>query len=359
MAGDRVGKVKKLLNTSGCSHILISDSDDAAYISGFSSTNVALLISKNKNLLFSDFRYKDAALDFCAKNKSWKFVEIHEGDFSFIGRFVGRGGRVGVQTGVISVDRFDKMKRKNRGVYFIKLGDAVSEISEIKLKKEVLYINRAASIADRAFSVFKRKIRVGMSEMEVGRMVDRVCFELGSEKPSFETIVLFGERTALPHGRPSQRLLKPGDLLLCDFGCVYKDFCSDMTRVMVVGTPTCRQKEIYGVVCEAQKRAKKEIRPGILSGQADSFARKVINKAGYGDSFGHATGHGVGRRIHEKPRLAASDKTILQKDMVITVEPGIYIPKEGGVRLEDLVLITENGTRSLSNSPRELFEIPL
>jgi Xaa-Pro aminopeptidase len=187
-------------------------------------------------------------------------------------------------------------------------------------------------------------------------MLEDLCKKYGSEKPSFDTIVLFGPNSALPHGRPSDRKLKKGDWILFDFGCTVRGFCSDMTRTIVFGKAGDRQKQIYSIVLAAQGKAKQKIRPGIQACEIDMYARTVIDKAGYGDTFGHATGHGVGLQIHESPRLFKNNTTTLVPDMVVTVEPGIYISGFGGVRIEDMVVVTKKGYRSLTRTPRTLLE---
>ena len=196
-----------------------------------------------------------------------------------------------------------------------------------------------------------------MSEKEVAYRLEELCRMYGSEKPSFDTIVLFGARSALPHGKPSNRRLKSGDWLLFDFGCTVQGYFSDMTRTVVMEKANKKQKYIYDIVATAQERAKKAIRPGVEACFVDSKARSVIEEAGYGETFGHPTGHGLGLIIHEKPSINKNIKTVLSKNMVFTIEPGIYINGFGGVRIEDMMVVTETGARSLTKSPRELLEI--
>jgi Xaa-Pro aminopeptidase len=196
-----------------------------------------------------------------------------------------------------------------------------------------------------------------VSEKEIAQRLVVVCRAGGSEKPSFDTIVLFGARSALPHGKPSHAQLKNGDFVLCDFGCTVNAFASDMTRTIVMGKADTRQKEIYGIVLAAQKAARSHVQEGVMARYVDKCARDFIAGAGFGEYFGHATGHGVGRRIHEKPRISRDNNALLKTNMVITVEPGIYIPGFGGVRIEDMVAVGRGCTAALTRFSKELIEV--
>ena len=179
----------------------------------------------------------------------------------------------------------------------------------------------------------------------------------GAAGTSFDTIVASGLHSAMPHAVPSEKKLETGDFVTMDFGCKYHGYCSDMTRTVVIGKAGERQKEVYQVVLEAQEAALLGLRPGMTCKEGDALARKVIEKAGYGEYFGHSLGHSVGLEIHERPALSPKDEHILVPGMIETVEPGIYIPDFGGVRIEDMVVITEDGIRNLTHSPKELIEV--
>ncbi len=357
MSETRIREIKKYLRDYHLSHILISDATHARYISGFKSSNVFLLISARKNILFTDFRYQSAAIQFCRKNPLWHFAEIKGRKFAFLKTCIKPQSRVGIQSDLITLDAFDQIKKQLKGIRLIKLRDALSFIPVVKLKHEIKCIQKAATIADRAYAKLLPQIKIGMSEKDVAGRLEELCRRCGSEQPSFETIVLFGARSALPHGKPSNRRLKSGDWILIDFGCTIEGYLSDMTRTMVMGKASKKQKYIYDIVASAQKEAKKTIRPEVEACFVDSKARSIIEDAGYGKTFGHSTGHGLGLILHEKPSININIKTVLLKDMVFTIEPGIYIEGFGGVRIEDVMVVTETGARSLSKSPRELLEI--
>lgn len=357
MSDYRITEIKKYLKEYGLSHIFITDVIVAEYISGFHSSNVFLLISARRNTLFTDFRYQNAAGKFCNLNNIWHFVEIEGNDFKFLRAYLKKNSRVGIQSDTVTLDQFTQFKKELKSVKFIKLGNKISNISIVKMKHEISAMGRAASIADKAFNAFIRRIKIGMTEKTASNILEYLCSEYGSEKPSFDTIVLFSSHAALPHGIPSNRKLKPGDWILCDFGCTVHGFCSDMTRTMVMGKASKRQRQIYRIVLEAQEKARKAVRAGVKACDVDCCARTIIENAGYGDAFGHGTGHGVGLRIHEKPRLNRNEKTILSKDMVVTIEPGIYLKGFGGVRIEDMMVVTEKGSYCLTKTQRNLIEV--
>jgi Xaa-Pro aminopeptidase len=355
----RIIALKELAESKKCTHILVSDPVDAEYISGFKSSNAFLLVSAEEQLLFTDFRYSAAAHTFCMSNPEWRFIESAENGFAVIGNHVPPGSCAGIQSDSLTVDKYDCIRALWKNVSFTKLGDAVSLISTVKTDAEIKNMARAARIADYALKAFYNRIKIGISEKEAADILEEECRSRGSEGPSFPSIVLFGARSALPHGRPSAAKLRRGDWILCDFGCTVNGLCSDMTRTAVVGAADKKQKLVYDVVCNAQKNAVQKVLPGRLSCEIDSAARSVITEAGYGKAFGHATGHGVGRRIHEKPRIAAKDKTALQTNMVITVEPGIYIDDFGGVRIEDMAAVSDTGCHILTRFTKKLLELKI
>jgi Xaa-Pro aminopeptidase len=353
----RLFLARQFLNGKPFTHLFLSDPVIVEYLSGFCASNAFCLLSRRANVLFSDFRYKEAAEGFCRKNREWIFVEIKENDFSFLGRRIPASSTVGYQSGVMTVDQFRHMRRWCRKVRFVKLPPSFEDVFVPRLDREIWSMTKAARIGDQAFRCMLRRARTGMTEKQVAALLETYCRENGSEKTSFDTIVLFGSRSALPHGQPSNTRLRRGDFVLCDFGCTVDGFASDMTRTFVMGKASGRMRSIYAVVQKAQQDAVLSVTEGVRACEVDRRARDVISSAGYGRYFGHATGHGIGRRVHEKPRISRTDKTILHKNTVVTVEPGIYIPGFGGVRIEDMVAVTQRGRRLLTASPRHLIEV--
>lgn len=356
LARTRLSDARAFLKKGSFTHILVSDVIDVEYLCGFRSSNAFCILAPEKNILLSDFRYKDAAISFCRRFPQWKFSEINENDFSFCRTFIRPGSVVGFQSNALTVDQWGQLRRAVPEVRFVKLPARFTDIFVPRTDRELWLMRKAAAIGDRAFYDLQKCIRTGMTEQHVAQFLDDRCRKYGAEKPSFDTIVLFGLRAALPHGRPSEARLNRGDWVLCDFGCTVDGFCSDMTRTFVMGKATARQKKIYDIVLSAQESGKAAVTAGVKASEVDRASRQVISKAGYGKQFGHATGHGVGLRIHEKPRISKKDNTILQNDTVITVEPGVYSRAFGGVRIEDMVVVRDGGCEVITGAPRHLIE---
>jgi Xaa-Pro aminopeptidase len=356
---DRLSDVRNLLKKRKCTHILLTNTNDCHYLSGFHASNVSLLVSPAKNLLFTDFRYKEAAEAFCRNNRSWQFVLTGENRLSSLSSHCAAGSVVGVQSNCMPIDEFDSLQEHAKKVKLVKLGDAVSSLFIPKTSHEIEMMRKAACSGDKAFRSTVRRLAIGMTEREAASILEHECRCAGSEKPSFDTIVLFGERSALPHGRPTDARLKRGDLVLMDFGCSVGGLFSDMTRTLVAGTAHARQKELYRIVAKAQQKARDAVAANVNAATVDKAARSVIADSGYGACFGHATGHGIGRAVHEQPRIARNARMPLPLGAVITVEPGIYIPGFGGIRIEDMVVVEKHKGETITRSSRRLMEIEL
>ena len=356
MHNSRLANIKKILGKRDFTHIILSDLVDVEYLCGFRSSNAYCVVSRRANLLASDFRYREAARAFCSAHREWKFLEIKESDFSFLGGLVGKNSVVGFQANVMTVDQLSRLRRACSQARFKKLPAAVGDVFAAKTPREIESMRKAAAIGDRAFADMVAYARPGITERQLASLCEERCRAYGSERPSFDTIVLFGARAALPHGVPSQATLAKGDWVLCDFGCTVDGFASDMTRTFVCGRASLAQKEIYQTVLHAQEAARRSVAAGARASDVDKCARDLISARGFGSLFGHATGHGVGLRIHERPRISSSDTSILQESTVITIEPGVYRPGFGGVRIEDMVVVREKGCEELTHSPRGLIE---
>jgi len=246
--------------------------------------------------------------------------------------------------------------REKAGVReFTSIDEVVRDLRIIKEPEEIETIKAACEIADMAMMAALEEVREGRREREVAARMEYVMKMNGAEKPAFDTIIASGPRSALPHGIAGDRRIERGDLVVIDEGALYRHYNSDTTRTIVAGSPNERQKDIYYAVLEAQKRGVEMARPGVRAKDVDGAVREVIAEYGYGDYFIHSTGHGVGLEIHEWPRVSQQDDTELRPAMVITVEPGIYLPGFGGVSIEDTILITEKGPVRLTKTERELI----
>ncbi|MDD4563893.1 MAG: M24 family metallopeptidase [Eubacteriales bacterium] len=225
----------------------------------------------------------------------------------------------------------------------------------IKNEHEIQSISRSAALGDKCFSHILGFIEPGMSEKQIAAEIERYLFEHGAEKLAFDTISVSGERSCLPHGEPSDRIVKKGEFLTLDFGAVVDGYCGDMTRTIAIGSVTPLMRKIYDIVLESQLAAIDVIKAGVSCYDADKTARDIIVKAGYGDNFTHGLGHGIGTQVHEEPRLNTKSEEILQKNMAITIEPGIYLPGLFGVRIEDLAIVTDFGIINKVNSKKDLI----
>jgi Xaa-Pro aminopeptidase len=225
----------------------------------------------------------------------------------------------------------------------------------IKTDAEIKILKVAADIADAAFKYILDFIRPGKTELEVSNELEFFMRRAGATSSSFDTIVASGYRSALPHGVASDKVIEIGDIVTMDYGCYYNGYVSDITRTVAVGEPDAKLREIYDVVLEAQLRGMAGIKPGLTGKQADAITRDYITEKGYGEYFGHSTGHGIGLEVHEGPGLSKKSDIILEPGMVVTCEPGIYIPGLGGVRIEDDTLITNELNEALTHSTKELI----
>lgn len=225
----------------------------------------------------------------------------------------------------------------------------------IKNEQEIQSISKAAALGDRCFSHILGFIEPGMSEKQVAAEIERFLFDNGAEGLAFDTICVSGERSCLPHGEPSDKLIEKGEFLTLDFGAVIDGYCGDMTRTVAIGSATPEMRKIYDIVLEAQLAAIDFIKAGVRCFDADKVARDIINSAGYGEYYPHGLGHGVGTLVHEAPTLNAKSEEVLEKDMVITIEPGIYIPDKFGVRIEDLAIVTDFGIINKVESRKDLI----
>jgi len=230
----------------------------------------------------------------------------------------------------------------------------VSELRQRKDKQELTSLRKAIKRAEESLRELKKYIRPGARERDLGLMLEMLMREKGARRAAFDTIVASGPNGAMPHASVSDRRIRKGDLVTIDFGAEADGYFCDITRTYCVGKPTARQREIHGLVLEAQTKAIESVRAGMSCKAVDAVARDTIKGAGHGEHFGHGTGHGIGLMVHEGPSVSPLSKDTVEQDMVFTIEPGVYIPGWGGVRIEDMVLVTERGAKLLTALPREL-----
>jgi Xaa-Pro aminopeptidase len=350
----RLIKLRKFMNENSLDCMLISKPENRRYFSGFSGSAGMLLISKHSNKLLTDFRYTEQA---AAQATQYEIVR-----YSNIGKTLAEVIKelgviqVGFEGDFVTYDGHQELANNLQSINLIPV--QLDALRMIKDEAEVVSIKKAVEIADNAFSKILSFIKPGMSEQEVALELEYYMRKFGAEKPAFDTIMASGKRGALPHGRASEKIIEIGDLVTMDFGAVYKGYHSDITRTICMGKATTKQQDIYKIVLAAQLAGVQAVAPGKVGKEVDAISRNVIVNAGFGEFFGHGLGHGLGLNIHEEPRLSpANIHTVLMKNMVVTVEPGIYLPDWGGVRIEDTVLVSDEGCQILTASSKQLIEL--
>lgn len=337
--------------------MIIHDNNNRRYLSGFTGSSGYLYISKNRRVLLTDFRYLEQGDN---QAVGYEIIDHNKiGLYETLNNLLQEDGAdsVGFEAESLSYTEYISMKNKLKDVTLIETKGLVEEIRMIKDEEELKVIKKAASIADKAFEHILSYIKPGVRETDISLELEYFMKNNGAQKLSFDTIVATGKHSSLCHAEPGELKVMSGDFVTMDFGCMVNGYCSDMTRTIVVGSASEKQKEIYHIVLEAQLSALEALKSGRKGSEIDKIARDIISKAGYGDYFGHGLGHSVGLEIHENPRLSMRDDTILQHNMMMTVEPGIYVPDFGGVRIEDLVCIKDGGYDNFNTSIKELIEL--
>jgi Xaa-Pro aminopeptidase len=333
--------------------LLVWAAPNVRYLSGFTGDNAALLVLPGKAILFTDPRYAiQAAQQVSCRVKICK-SPLADSVASALGRL--GAVRIGYDPGRMTCAAFQALQtRLPMKASLEPLPGVVEELRMIKSAAELELIRRSVQLNSRAFELALARVRAGMTERDLAAEIEYRMRRLGAEKPSFETIVAAGRRSALPHAEPTAARLRHGDLVVVDMGAFCEGYASDMTRMLFLGTPGARVKRVYRAVLEAQLAGIDRVRPGVAAFQVDAAARRVLRAYGYDRAFVHSTGHGLGLEIHEPPRLGKRDKTILQPGMAITIEPGVYLEDFGGIRIEDTVEVTATGCRVLTPTPKEL-----
>jgi len=350
----RLARLRARLAELALPGLLVTGRANVRYLSGFAGEGF-LVVTADGQWLVTDGRYEEEA---AAAAPSFELVAYRrEAELKERLRALAREAavdRLGCEAAHLSLARHRWFAETLEGVELDPREGLVEELRRVKDAEEVARIRRALALAEEACARLLPRIGPGRSERELALELEVTMRELGADGPAFDLIVAAGANASRPHARPGSRRLERGDLVILDFGAVWEGYHSDTTRTLVVGPPAPRQREVYEVVLAAQEAALSAVRPGATGEEVDRAARTVIEEAGYGERFLHGTGHGVGLEIHEAPRLSPGREDRLEAGMVVTVEPGVYLPGWGGVRLEDLVLVTEDGGRSLNGLPKEL-----
>jgi Xaa-Pro aminopeptidase len=353
----RIDRTRSSIREGNADALLVTNLTNVAYLTGFTGSNGQLLVLEKGTVFLSDPRYAGRARELVQGAD----VEIYPSKLT--DRLPdlladNRIKRLGYEAMTMTVSSRDDLDKGLEGVDLVATKGIVEDLRRIKDEEEMERLRRAVAIADEVFDLVLDELSPGRNEKEIGLWLEIKMRERGAEAVSFEPIVGSGPLSAHIHHTPSDRSLEKGDLLLLDFGCKFEGYCSDMTRTVVVGPASEEQHEIYRLVLEAQRLGTDAVAPGERGPDVDAKAREVIVAAGRAEQFGHGLGHGVGLDVHEAPRLHKTSVDTLRPGDVVTVEPGVYVPGSGGIRIEDCVLVTEDGRETLTSAPKdELLEV--
>jgi len=354
----RLERLRKALAEQGLDALITENKENRFYISGFTGSTGWAIITRDEAVFVTDFRYIDQAT---VEAPAFQVVDNERKALEAIGQQLQKLGvkRLAIEKNHISVGTYESWKEAFSNVELVPTSGLIENLRIYKDASELDIIKQAVKIADEAFAHVLNFIRPGVREMDVALELEFFMRKQGATGVGFETIVASGARGALPHGRASEKVIQAGEMVTLDFGAAYKGYNSDITRTVSVGEPSDKMREIYEIVLRAQLNCVNNIKPGMTGKEGDALTRDIIAAAGYGAAYGHSTGHGLGVEVHEQPNLSAVSHTVLQPGMLVTVEPGIYITDLGGVRIEDDVLITENGCEILTQSTKELLILPV
>jgi Xaa-Pro aminopeptidase len=336
--------------------ILFTNLENIRYLCGFTGSDGAFLLTREEAFFLTDSRYWTQAEEEVKESQIVHYKKKMEGIASSLLDL--KLERLGFESAFLPFSSYKFLSEKiGKGTSFVPLEEDLKNLRAVKDPQELEWIRMAIEIASKSFLHAIEIIKEGISESEIAQEMEFFMRRTGSEATGFDIIVATGKRAALPHGKASEKRIEKGDFILIDFGSTFQGYHSDQTRTLICGRPSPEQEKVYRTVKEAHDRAIERIRPGIPFQEVDKAAREHIQNFGYGEYFGHGTGHGIGLAVHEDPAVNWENKSIAKEGMVFTVEPGIYIPEWGGVRIEDMVWVTRDGAEVLTYLPRDLMVI--
>ncbi len=351
---DRTQRLVRKLKADQLPALMVTDANNRRYLSGFSGSAGTCVVTYEEAYLLTDFRYTDQATQ---QAPDYQVITYKKGLQEGLSQLLEdlEVDQVGFEADDVTYRTYSNLCDELGDIEWAPTSGIIEKLRQVKDDEEVQIIREAAQIADEAFEEILPSVRPGRTESEVALDLEFCMRRLGAEELAFGLIVASGVRSSLPHGRASEKVIGEGEFVTFDYGAAYCGYCSDATRTVITGEPTEKQREVYDTVLRAQKAAVEFIEPGRTGEEVDRVARDIIAEAGYGDNFGHGLGHGVGLAVHEGPRLSQQNgDTELAPGMVVTVEPGIYISGWGGVRIEDLVMVTEDGAEVLTSPTKDL-----
>jgi len=349
----RLAKLREALVANSLDAIVITQPENRRYISGFTGSSALLLVSTEHALLATDFRYYEQV---GKQSPDFRLIKVESNEIGpILNNMVQeiQATRVGFECQHVTVDTHKQWADAAEGFELVPSKEIVETIRATKDTNELATIRRAVALSDGAIHHIGDVIRPGMTEKEIAWEMESYMRTHGADQIAFPIIAAAGPNGAMPHAVPSDRAILAGEPIVMDLGARVDGYNSDLTRTICIGEPDDKYREVYDIVLKAQLAAEKAIRPRMQGKEADAVARKVISEAGYGEYFGHGLGHGVGLAVHEKPNAGKTSEDVLRPGSVVTVEPGIYIPGWGGIRIEDMVVVTDNGVEVLSQATKD------
>ena len=351
---DRINSIRKSISKSDIDTAFISSKDNIRYYSGFTGTLAFLLITENKSIIITDSRYTVRAQE---ESPDYEIYQLKSGD-NWIKNSTDqiKSKVIGFEGNFVSFNMLNQLKeRANKDLIWKDYSEQISKERVVKSKSEVEKIEAAISISDRAFNAVSKEIKVGMTEREIAWEIEKEMRILGAESISFDTIVASGLNGSKPHHSPTNKQISNGEAITIDMGAKLNGYCSDLTRTIFIGKPDEKFKKIYNIVLRSQLISIETAKDGMTGEEIDKISRDIISEEGFGEYFGHSLGHGVGLEIHENPGVGPNSKNEITPGMVYTIEPGIYIDGWGGIRIEDMVLMTDNGNKLLSHAEKKSY----
>ncbi|MFP7171004.1 Xaa-Pro peptidase family protein [Terribacillus sp. 7520-G] len=351
----KLEKLRALMEKKDLDALIVTSGQNRRYISGFTGSAGLLVITKAKQLFITDFRYIEQAAE---QAPDFEIIEHKQSIvLETAAQLLKEGAQqVGFEHEDVTFALYQQFRDAVKAD-LIPASGLIEELRLIKSEAELQIMKTAAEIADAAYTHILTFVKPGMKEIEVSNELEFFMRKQGATQSSFDTIVASGYRSALPHGVASEKEIQKGELVTLDYGALYNGYCSDITRTFAVGEISDKLREIYDIVLEANLRGVAGVKPGITGKEADALTRDYISEKGYGQYFGHSTGHGLGMDVHESPALSFRSDTVLKPGMVVTVEPGIYIPEVGGCRIEDDLVLTADGSERLTFSTKDLITL--
>lgn len=353
--GNRLERLHKVLAAGRLPAMLVSNPVNVAYLSGFTGSFAFLLLTAKRTVLLTDSRYLEQAR---GQAGELEVVDTGSAVWQQVGTLLSAEGitRLAVEADHLTVDAFERLKSSLAGkAELVASVSPVADLRRVKDKEELAGLASAARLADEAFAHILERMAPGQRERDIALELERCMREKGAQRIAFDLIVASGPRSAMPHGVAGGKRLARGEAVVLDFGCVLDGYCSDLSRTVFLGRPDEEQYRVYQAVLAAQGRVLAALRAGMTGHEADALARDCLAAEGLAGFFGHGLGHGLGREVHEAPRLKAGAEEVLKTGMVVTVEPGVYLPGRFGVRLEDVVVIEDGACRNLTGSSKELI----